>query len=301
MKPTLLILAAGMGSRYGGLKQIDAVGPHGEAIIDYSIYDAIRAGFGKVVFVIREELEPAFRERFDDKLAGKIEVAYAYQAVNTPIEGVDHLPERQKPWGTAHAVLVAEHVIAEPFAVINADDYYGISAFAKMADFLTRQAAPDHYSMVGYVLAKTISDHGSVSRGVAQMDADHYLTEVVERHKVRREADGRIYFTDDDGTDVPVADDALVSMNYWGFHPAIFEELRKQFIEFARDNADNPKAEFYIPLVANRLVKEGKARIAVLPSDDQWYGVTYREDKPTVEAAFRQLTEEGKYPAPLWG
>lgn len=298
MKPTLLILAAGMGSRYGGLKQVDGVGPNDEAIIEYSIYDAIRAGFGKVVFVIRPGIEAAFKEKFGGKFDDRIETAYVYQEISTPIKGLDEIPEREKPWGTAHAVLVAHEVVKEPFAVINADDYYGITGIHALADFLREQCAPDHYAMVGYQLAKTLSEAGHVNRGVAAMDEQGYLTEVVERHKVQWK-DGRIFYEEDSQLQ-PLPIDSLVSMNIWGFHPNIFEIFRQDFIQFAKENRDNPKAEFYIPLVINRLVKEGQVKLTVLPNDEKWYGVTYQEDKPLVQDAFRKLTDEGKYPEPLW-
>ncbi len=298
MKPTLLILAAGMGSRYGGLKQVDALGPHGEALIEYSIYDAIRAGFGKVVFVIRENIEDVFKEKIGKKFADRIEVTYAFQEINTPVPGVEDLPERQKPWGTAHAVLVAREVVDQPFAVINADDYYGISAFQSMADFLREQCSPTHYAMVGYQLTKTLSDYGSVSRGVCAMDDRHRLTTVVERTKVER-IDGTIYY-EEDGVKHALPEDSLVSMNFWGFHPAVFEYIRQHFIEFVKENREHPKAEFFIPLVVNRLIQEGKIELTVLPNDEQWYGVTYQEDKPLVQEAFAGLTGRGDYPAPLW-
>lgn len=300
MKPTLLILAAGMGSRYGGLKQVDALGPKGEAIIEFSVYDAIRAGFGKVVFVIRDTIEAAFKEKFAGKFEDKIQVEYVFQDVNTPIEGITDLPHREKPWGTAHAVLVAEHAIQEPFAVINADDYYGIEAFQTMAEFLTQAVTPSHWSMVGYILKNTLSDHGTVNRGVCQTNAAGHLTNVVERHKIGRASDGRVFFTDDDGSQQEVSENAVVSMNYWGFHPAIFKIMREQFIAFAAANRDNPKAEFYIPLVVNQQIESGEATIQVLTSQDSWYGVTYQEDKPMVQAAFDQLAADGKYPDSLW-
>jgi NDP-sugar pyrophosphorylase family protein len=299
MKPTLLILAAGMGSRYGGLKQVDALGPKGEALIEYSIFDAIRAGFGKVVFVIRENIEDIFKEKISGKFSDRVEVSYAFQEIDTPIPGLDEIPTREKPWGTAHAVLVARDVIQEPFAVINADDYYGISALQSISRFLREECAPDHYAMVGYWLRNTLSDHGSVSRGICEMDERRYLTSVVERHKVQR-LNGVIYHHTSDGEAHALGEDTLVSMNFWGFHPNIFEEIRLQFVEFARENRDNPKAEFYIPLVANHLIKEKKIKLKVLPNDEQWYGVTYQEDKPLVQNAFAKLSEEGSYPSPLW-
>ena len=300
MKPTLLILAAGMGSRYGSLKQLDELGPSGEGIIEFSVYDAIRAGFGKVVFVIRDSFEEAFRAKFDSKFADKIQIEYAFQAVNTPIEGVKDLPHREKPWGTAHAVLVAAEKINEPFAVINADDYYGVSAFKTIADFLTKDAAPDHYAMVGYVLKNTLSDHGSVNRGVCVADENNHLVDVVERHKIARADDQKVYFTDDDGSSVEVSEGAIVSMNFWGFHQNIFDVMRKQFVEFAEANKANPKSEFYIPLVANTQINNGEAKLSVLTSNDNWHGVTYKADKPIVQKAFDKLFKDGTYPSSLW-
>ncbi|MBV6652423.1 MAG: hypothetical protein KI786_01620 [Mameliella sp.] len=298
MKPTLLILAAGMGSRYGGLKQLDGLGPNEEVIIEYSIFDAIRAGFGKIVFVIREDIETAFREKFGGKFDDQIEIEYAFQAMDTPIEGIDAFPEREKPWGTAHAVLVAHDKINEPFAVINADDYYGISSFEAMAAFLTSDVATDHYSMIGYQLDKTLSDAGHVNRGVCDVDEAGHLTDVVERHKIQRTPDGIIF--EEDGAQHPLSADALVSMNFWGFHPNIFDITRQHFIQFVKDNQDKPRAEFYIPLVVNSLINDGKINLAVIPNAERWYGVTYQEDKPMVQNAFAQLVAEGKYPEKLW-
>ena len=300
MKPTLLILAAGMGSRYGGLKQVDALGPSGEAIIEFSVYDAIRAGFGKVVFVIRDTIEEAFKAKFAGKFEDKIQVEYVFQDVNTEIEGVTDLPERVKPWGTAHAVLVAENVINEPFAVINADDYYGVEAFKTIAEFLTTKASPNHWAMVGYVLKNTLSDYGTVNRGICASDENNYLTTVVERHKIGRADDNKVHFVDDDGSSVEVSEDAIVSMNYWGFHQDIFKIIKEQFIEFAAANKENPKAEFYIPLVVNRQIQAGEANLSVLTSNDNWYGVTYQDDKPMVLEAFAQLAKDGIYPDSLW-
>jgi NDP-sugar pyrophosphorylase family protein len=299
MKPTLLILAAGMGSRYGGLKQVDALGPDGEALIEYSIYDAIRAGFGKVVFVIRESIEDAFKEKIGDQFSDQIEVRYAFQEINTPIEGVDDIPEREKPWGTGHAVLVARDQIQEPFAVINADDYYGIDSFQVVADFLRDDCSPTNYARVAYRMGNTLSDAGHVNRGVCETDADGNLTTVVERHKIQRTPDG-ITFEDPDETGT-LEEDTLVSMNFWGFHPNVFEYLREDFIQFVKDNRDQPRAEFYIPLIVNRLIQEDLVKLSVLSTDARWYGVTYQEDKPMVQRAFRQLQEAGKYPRPLWG
>ena len=210
------------------------------------------------------------------------------------------MPHREKPWGTAHAVLVAAEKINEPFAVINADDYYGVSAFKTIADFLTTEAAPDHYAMVGYVLKNTLSDHGTVNRGVCVADENNHLVDVVERHKIGRADNQKVYFTDDDGSSVEVSEDAIVSMNFWGFHQNIFDVMRKQFVEFAEANKANPKAEFYIPLVANTQINNGAAKLSVLTSNDNWHGVTYKADKPIVQKAFNKLFEDGVYPSSLW-
>lgn len=298
MKPTLLILAAGMGSRYGGLKQIDPLGPSGETIIEYSIYDAIHAGFGKVVFVIRDSFADAFRERFSGKFDDQIEIAYAFQDVNTPVEGVDDIPHREKPWGTMHAVIVAEHVIDEPFAVINADDFYGRDAFVQMAEFLTNKCSTDTYSMVGYVLRNTLSPNGSVSRGVCVADDSGNLATISERTKIHWEGDKVVYMENEAYHEVDP--DSVVSMNFWGFHPNVFPVSRKMFREFVKENKDNPKAEFFIPLVADELIQSGDARFEIMTSNDHWFGVTYPEDRDTVVNAFKKMTDEGRYPADLW-
>lgn len=299
MKPTLLILAAGMGSRYGGLKQIDPLGPSGETIIEYSIYDAISAGFGKVVFVIRESFADDFKQRFSGKFDDQIEIAYAFQDVNTPVQGVTDIPHREKPWGTMHAVIVAEHVVNEPFAVINADDFYGRDAFVQIADFLTNKCTQKTYGMVGYVLRNTLSPNGSVSRGVCEADADGNLATVTERTKIHWEGDKVVYFEDDSYHEVDV--DSVVSMNFWGFHPNVFETGREMFREFVRENKENPKAEFFIPLVADTLIKNGTASFDIMTSNDHWFGVTYPEDRQTVVDAFQKMVDQGKYPNSLWG
>ncbi len=298
MKPTLLILAAGMGSRYGGLKQIDPLGPSGETIIEYSIYDAIEAGFGKIVFVIRESFAEQFKEQFEGKFDDKVEVQYVFQEVNTPVEGIENLPERENPWGTMHAVIVAEHAINEPFAVINADDYYGKDGFVQIANFLKNECTPEQYSLVGYVLRNTLSPNGYVSRGVCQADENNCLAAINERTKIHWEGEKVIYI--DNEVEFEVDPDSVVSMNFWGFHPNIFEEGRLQFIEFVNENKDNPKAEFFIPLVADNLINSGKASFPILTSKDLWYGVTYPEDRDTVVNAFAKLVDEGRYPSPLW-
>ncbi len=295
MKPTLLILAAGIGSRYGGLKQVDSIGPGGEAIIEYSIFDAIRSGYGKVVFVIRKSIEAEFKEKFSGKFEGKIPVEYVYQEIDTPIEGLSNLPHREKPWGTGHAVLVAEKAIQEPFAIINADDYYGISAYPAMAAFLENECTTDHYAMIGYILKNTLSDNGSVSRGVCVMDEKNSLIAINETHKIER-VNGAIQ-SEGGAT---LSEHTLVSMNFFGFHHTVFPALRESFINFVKANGDNPKAEFYIPLFVTEQIQADKIKITVIPNDEQWYGVTYKEDKEVVQHAFEQLTEAGSYPKGLW-
>ncbi|MDC3210321.1 sugar phosphate nucleotidyltransferase [Saprospiraceae bacterium] len=298
MKPTLLVLAAGMGSRYGGLKQLDEVGPNGETIIDYSVYDAIRAGFGKVVFVIRKNIEKAFKEKVSNKFKGEIEVAFAFQEKDAKIEGIDKMPDREKPWGTGHAVLVAQDLVNEPFAIVNADDYYGIEALQKVADFLINDCNEKHYSMVGFHLKNTISENGSVSRGVCSTDKNDCLSTVTERTSIRR-IDKTICY-EENGEKIFLKDDTIVSMNLWGFHNNIFEHTRKMFVDFVKNNPEDPKAEFYIPLVANDLLEKKAIELKVLTSTEKWYGVTYKEDKDDVVTAMKNLHSSGKYPKALW-
>ena len=301
MKPTLLILAAGMGSRYGGIKQIDGVGPSGEIILEYSIYDAIRAGFGKVVFVIRKEIEEAFKAiGFEEKFGSKVKIDYVFQDIHAETNGFS-IGDRSKPWGTGHAILMGASRINEPFAAINADDYYGCDAFHKMANFLTSNAAPDHFCMVGYTLENTLSENGSVSRGVCTVTHEQMLRSVTERTNIKRRADGNIVFQDADQTEHLLSDAAVVSMNYWGFHPAVFSTLREKFHKFLEHNAQDGKAEFYIPTAVAEMIDDNSAEVSVLLSDDQWYGVTYREDKEKVQDAFKLLLEKGVYPTNLWG
>lgn len=298
MRPTLLILAAGMGSRYGGLKQIDGIGPNQEPIIEYSIYDAIRSGFGKIVFVIRKEFDKAFRSRFD-KFSDKINIKYVYQEVNVNIKGIDTV-ERTKPWGTSHAVLVAKDVVNEPFAVINADDYYGSGSFKLIADFLIRECSPSLMSMVGYTLYNTLSDHGTVNRGVCQVDDQNNLVEVIERIRIA-EQKGVVNYNV--GTENPlgiVDKNASVSMNYWGFHPSIFEKIEKGLYDFMRANLDNPTAEYYIPNIVTDMIMRNQMTVRVIPTDDNWFGVTYKEDKPMAVAAINKHIEDGVYPKNLW-
>lgn len=299
-KPSLVILAAGMGSRYGGLKQIDGVGPSEEGIIEYSIYDAIQAGFGKVVFVIRKDIEAPFREKFDGKFGDQIEVAYAFQEMDSFVpDGIDPA-KREKPWGTAHAMLVAKDVVNEPFAVINADDYYGSKAFKQIASFLVAEASPELHCMVGYVLHRTLSKHGTVNRGVTIASKDMLLKTVKERLKIERGTDEQVTYLGEDGHRYELADDSLVSMNFWGFHPSIFERTQSMFNDFAKDHVGSPRAEFLIPEVVDAMINDGSAKFKVLKSDDRWYGVTYQEDKPKVQEAFALLYKEGAYPSPLF-
>lgn len=298
MKPTLLILAAGMASRYGSMKQIDGFGPNGETIIDYSIYDAIQAGFGKVVFIIREEFAENFKAIFEPKLKGKIETDYVFQSYDLKPFGIDQEIERAKPWGTAHAVLAARDAVKEPFCVINADDFYGRESYEKMNAFLTTEVADNKFSLVGYQIDKTLSDYGSVSRGVCEVDEKGNLKEIHERTKVYFK-DGKVFY-EENGTEFPLPSDNRVSMNFWGFTPAVFELSAKQFKEFALENAGNPKAEFFIPLVADELIKRGDATFKVIPTQNKWFGVTYKEDKPIVQESIDALVRSGVYPESLW-
>ncbi|MBI1226477.1 MAG: nucleotidyltransferase [Bacteroidetes bacterium] len=298
MKPTLLILAAGMGSRYGGLKQLDEVGQAGEAIMDFSIYDAIKAGFGKVVFVIRRDFEQEFKEKIGSRWEGKIAVEYAFQGSDTYVPRVAGQVERTKPWGTGHAILVAKDVVNEPFVAINADDFYGYAGFEKMSKFLSTACEPTNYAMVGYVLKNTLSENGAVSRGVCSMDEFNFLRTVTECTGIEQSEDGITYKK---GEETALLDaNSLVSMNIWGFHPHIFEVLQTGFNNFVSANAANPKAEFYISSFANDLINGNKATFEVLPNDEKWYGVTYREDKEMVQAAFSEMTSKGIYPIGLW-
>ena len=301
MKPTLLVLAAGMGSRYGGLKQIDKLGPSGETIIDYSIYDAIQAGFGRAVMVIRKSIENDFKEVFLDKYKGKIDISYVLQEIEYVPEGTTYTPERVKPWGTAHAVLMAADTIKEPFAVINGDDFYGADAFRTMGAFLSSitDMNANTYSMVGYPLANTLSEYGTVARGVCEVDSKGFLTGVVERTSIQR-IDGIIKYKDDNEAMHSVPDSSAVSMNFWGFTPSFFTELRAMFAAFVRENGMNPKSEFFIPLVANKMVNDGSATIKVLDTNAEWFGVTYKEDRPWVVARFEELAKQKVYPSPLF-
>ncbi|WP_346318624.1 sugar phosphate nucleotidyltransferase [Chitinophaga sp. YIM B06452] len=297
MQPTLLILAAGMASRYGSLKQIQQFGPSGETIIDYSIYDAIRAGFGKIVFIIRENFAEEFKEIFEPKLKGKVETAYVFQNMNAFTDGFDIPADRTKPWGTAHAVLCAKGAINEPFAVINADDFYGRDAFEKMAAFLKNECADDKYSVVGYELGKTVSDYGSVSRGVCEVSNGN-LSGITERTKITVE-DGKIAYEDGD-VKVELGPKTPVSMNFWGFAPSVFPISEKLFSQFLEQNISNPKSEFFIPIVVDQFIAAGMGSVKVIPTSSQWFGVTYKEDAPGVQASLSALVQSGEYPDNLW-
>jgi dTDP-glucose pyrophosphorylase len=300
MKPTLLILAAGMGNRYGGLKQIDSVGPNGEIIIDYSIYDAIRAGFGKLVFVIRHYFEDAFKEKIGSKFEGVVETDYAYQELDAALDGFALPPEREKPWGTGHATLLGRDFIDGPFAVINADDYYGIDSFKKMAEFLRGpEVSPTSYAMVGYRLRNTLSEYGSVARGVCYCDDKQCLSDIFERLGVEKYGNGARYF-DEDGTEHPLTGDEVVSMNLWGFHESVFGHISAKFKDFLKEHGNDPKAELYIPVVVDELIKSGKVKVKVLPTHDTWFGITYRQDRKIAERCIRKLIEKGLYPEKLW-
>ncbi|WP_346864213.1 sugar phosphate nucleotidyltransferase [uncultured Draconibacterium sp.] len=300
MKPTLLILAAGMGSRFGGLKQVEPVGPNGEAIIDYTIYDAIRAGFGKVVFIIRESFADAFKEKFETKLAGKIDVEYVFQELDKLPEGFT-LPEgREKPWGTAHAILVAKDAIKEPFCALNADDFYGQNAYQVLAQFLTTSKNDSEFSMVGYQLKNTLSDFGSVSRGICDVDTKQNLVKIVETTKIFKDGDAAIS-VEDDGSKTPMTGNESASMNMWGFKPSIFTTLENKFIDFLKTEINKPKSEMYIPSVVFEMIEEQKATVKVLEANSPWFGVTYKEDKPIVVAKIKELIKQGIYPENLWG
>jgi len=298
MQPTLLILAAGMASRYGSMKQIQGFGPSGETIMEYSIYDAIRAGFKKVVFIIREEFADDFKTIFEPKLKGKIETGYVFQDLKS-FAGNRQIPaDRSKPWGTAHAVLCAKDAVHEPFAVINADDFYGRDAFHKAYDFLTEECSEKVYSIIGYDLVKTLSDNGTVNRGVCQVDSKGNLTSIAERVNIA-EKDGKIKVEDGMQPDV-LPRDSKVSMNFWNFHPSIFSYTEKMFGEFLDENISKPKSEFFIPIVADKFINQEDGVIEVIPTSAQWFGVTYKEDAPEVQQKLDELVDNGEYPKDLW-
>lgn len=299
MKPTLLVLAAGMGSRYGGNKQLDEVGPNGETIIDYSIYDAIRAGFGKIVFVIRRDIEEQVQERFVTRLKGKIEVDYVFQEITNLPEGVKVNPERQKPWGTSHAILVTSQKINEPFGVINADDYYGVESFNILRDFLINDKDPNRYCIVGYKLGNTLSEHGHVNRGVCGVDKGDLLQNIVETRQISKTAEGA-EAPGPDGKVLKFNGNEIVSMNLWGFKPSCFDYLGSEFRNFIDKNGMDLKAELDIPTSVDKFVKNGQITIKVLMSNERWFGVTYREDKPFVVDSIREMIRKGIYPESIY-
>jgi UTP-glucose-1-phosphate uridylyltransferase len=299
MKPTLLIMAAGMASRYGSMKQIQAFGPGGETIMDYSIYDAIEAGFKKVVFIIREDFAENFKNIFEPKLKGRIETEYVYQEMGAYL-GKYTVPEgRTKPWGTSHAILCTKDAVQEPFAVINADDFYGKDAFRKAHQFLLNECNEKTFALVGYELSNTLSEHGSVSRGVSEVDSNNNLVQIVERLKVYEE-NGKIVSEEGDGSKFEIPASFKASMNFWCFHPSLFSFLEGEFQEFLKQNINNPKAEFLIPHSADRFIKTGKGVIKVIPTAAQWFGVTYKEDAPVVKRRLDELVKDGAYPPSLW-
>ena len=304
-KPILVVMAAGMGSRYGGLKQMDPVGPNGEFIIDYSLFDARRAGFETVVFIIKPDIEAAFRETVGRRASGTMEVRYAFQTVDLLPEGYAVPEGRVKPWGTGHAILSAASVIDAPFAVINADDYYGVEAFRSIYQYLSRtreEKGVGDYCMVGYLLKNTVTEHGSVSRGVCQQDAAGHLTDITEHTKIEQRPEG-IRSILDSGEEMALPGDTVVSMNLWGFTADFLPEAQARFTAFLDEALKtNPiKGEYYLPAVVSQLLEEGKAHVKILTSREKWYGVTYQEDRPAIVAALAEKTRQGVYPAPLWG
>ena len=300
MKPTLLVLAAGIGSRYGGLKQLDGVGPNGEPILEYSVYDALRAGFGKLVFVIRPDIAGAFKEQVTSKFADRVTVEYVYQDLSMLPEGYSVPPQRQKPWGTGHAILVSEPVIDEPFVAINADDFYGATAYRLLSQHLSsiQDMASTDYAMVGYRLRNTLSEFGSVARGVCRVEGD-YLQSIVELTNIEKVGEQARY-TDTGGQVQSLSGDETVSLNIWGFTPAIFNQLRQLFIQFLDEQGDSEKGEFYIPEAVGALLRNRWARVKILPSQDPWFGVTYQADKPHVIERIHALIDQGSYPEQLW-
>lgn len=299
MKPTLLVLAAGMGSRYGGNKQLDQVGPSGETIIDYSIYDAIRAGFGKIVFVIRRDIEEQVKERFVNRLKGKIDVDYVFQEITNLPEGVAVNPERQKPWGTSHAILVAKEKIKEPFGVINSDDYYGVDSFKILYDFLMNDKDDDSYCIIGYKLGNTLSDHGDVNRGVCKVSKDGFLEHIVETRKIIKTANGA-QAPNPEGGDIVMTGDEIVSMNLWGFKTSCFNILDAEFRSFINRYGMELKSELDIPTSVDKFVKSGDIRIKILTTDEKWFGVTYKEDKPSVVESLKKMVAKGIYPESIY-
>ncbi|MBA2746285.1 MAG: nucleotidyltransferase [Flavisolibacter sp.] len=299
MKPTLVIMAAGMASRYGSMKQIQEFGPGGETIMDYSIFDAINAGFKKVVFIIREDFAEDFKNIFEPKLKGKIETEYVYQDMEKFLAPQEVPENRVKPWGTSHAILCAKEVVNEPFAVINADDFYGSDAFKKALNFLENDCSEEVYAIIGYELSKTLSEHGSVSRGVCEVDVDNNLVAINERLKIYRE-NGKMVYEDPQGGKEILPEEAKASMNFWCFHPSLFDFLEKGFQVFLAENIADPKSEYLIPFSADQFIKKGLGIIKVIPTSSQWFGVTYKEDAPVVQKSLENQVASGAYPGHLW-
>ncbi len=297
-KPTLLVLAAGMGSRYGGNKQIEGFGPNGQTILEYSIYDAIRAGFGKVVLIVREEILETIKELLLPKLDGKIEVDFVLQSLDSFVPDEFNNPQRTKPYGTAHAVLCAKDAVTKPFAVINADDFYGKESFEVLGKYLSNGVQPNLHAMVGYAIQNVLSEHGTVSRGVCDMNDSNQLVGMTERTSIAREGDKIV--SKGENEVLEIAEGTPVSMNFWGFHPAVFKDIDSMWHEFLPRNQENLKSEFFIPTVANNLIESGKAAFEILEGGKTWFGVTYTEDKPVVIQSLKQMHDSGEYPDNLW-
>jgi NDP-sugar pyrophosphorylase family protein len=297
MKPTLLILAAGMASRYGSMKQTEGFGPGGETIMDYSIYDAIRAGFGKVVFIIRKDFAENFKNSIEPKLVGKIAIDYVYQDLESFVDKAYLPADRTKPWGTGHAMLCAKDVVTEPFAVINADDFYGLDAFEKAADFLINKCTQKEAAIIGYILGNTLSEHGIVSRGVCDVNSDKLLTSITERIKIYKKDDKIVYEENEATTELP--GDTNVSMNFWCFHPSIFNLTDILFKDFPKNNVDNIKAEFFIPIIAQHFIDKFEGKINLVSTSAQWFGVTYKEDADSVKKSLYDLIQKAEYPEKL--
>ncbi len=297
-KPQLLVLAAGMGSRFGGLKQLSPVGPNQEAILEYSVFDAARSGFEKVVFVIRKSFEEAFKDKFDAAFRKHLDVDYVFQEIDYLPEGFSVPDGREKPWGTGHAILMAKNAITAPFAVINADDFYGAPAFQAMADFLTNRANASTYSMIAYALKNTLSPQGSVSRGVCKTDEKKNLIEIIERTNIQQKGTGIFY--SESGEDYALAPETTVSMNFWGFSPTLFKDLESLFIQFLKQGGSELKSEFYIPFAVFDLIAQNKVNVEVIEADSPWFGVTYQEDMPAVKEGIANLVRQGIYPEKLW-
>jgi dTDP-glucose pyrophosphorylase len=299
--PTLVVLAAGIGNRYGGLKQIDPVGPHGATTIDYSIFDSVQAGFDKLVFIIQQVFEAAFKEQLVSKFEKRADCYYVYQEMGVGTKGFQIPETRNKPWGTGHAVLATKELVDEPFAVINADDYYGRTSFESMSKYLTHQSdgASEDYAMVGYTLRNTLSEHGSVARGVCRADEAMYLTEIVELTKIFKQGEGG-YYIDESGNRHELTGDEIVSMNLWGFTPTIYRHLERGFQRFLEERGQDPKAEFFISSLIDDVLREGHARVKILPTNENWFGLTYREDKYPASDQINSLIKSGVYPERLW-